>query len=93
MSAHLSVQYLLCGISDCIYKLFPGDRTAFESVDFIQSRQLLLLIPLILILPLFMGLDGILYSAPIADVASAVIVAFFIVPEMKKLNRNLVETA
>lgn len=56
-------------------------------------RQLLLLIPLILILPLFMGLDGILYSAPIADVASAVIVAFFIVPEMKKLNRNLVETA
>ena len=37
MSAHLSVQYLLRGISDCIYKLFPGDRTAFESVDFVQS--------------------------------------------------------
>lgn len=52
-------------------------------------RQLLLLIPLILILPLFMGLNGILYSAPIADVASAVIVAFFIVPEMKKLNQHI----
>ncbi|PWM98065.1 MAG: MATE family efflux transporter [Massilioclostridium sp.] len=52
-------------------------------------RQLLLLIPLILILPLFMGLNGILYSAPIADAASAVIVAFFIIPEMRKLNRNI----
>lgn len=52
-------------------------------------RQLLLLIPLILILPLFMGLNGILYSAPVADVASAVIVAFFIVPEMKKLNEKI----
>lgn len=49
-------------------------------------RQLLLLIPLILILPLFMGLDGILFSAPIADVGSAIIVAFFIFPEMRKLN-------
>lgn len=54
-------------------------------------RQLLLLIPLILILPLFMGLKGILYSAPIADALSAVIVAFFIVPEMKKLNRLIIE--
>lgn len=52
-------------------------------------RQLLLLIPLILILPLFMGLNGILYSAPIADIVSAVIVAFFIVPEMIKLNKQI----
>ena len=50
-------------------------------------RQLLLLIPLILILPLFFGLRGILYSAPVADATSAVIVAFFIVPEMRRLNQ------
>ena len=50
-------------------------------------RQLLLLIPLILILPLFFGLRGILYSAPIADATSAVIVALFIVPEMRRLNQ------
>ncbi len=54
-------------------------------------RQLLLLIPLILILPLFMGLNGILFSAPIADVASALIVAGFVIPEMKKLNRRIKE--
>lgn len=50
-------------------------------------RQLLLLIPLLLILPLFFGLDGILYAGPIADISSGVIVALFIVPEMRKLNR------
>lgn len=52
-------------------------------------RQLLLLIPLILILPLFFGLEGILYSAPIADVLSAVIVAVFIIPEMRKLSARI----
>ncbi len=49
-------------------------------------RQLLLLIPLLVILPIFFGLDGILYAGPIADFSSAVIVAFFIIPEMKKLS-------
>ena len=52
-------------------------------------RQLLLLIPLIIILPLFFGLEGILYSAPIADIASAMIVAGFIMPEMRKLEANI----
>lgn len=52
-------------------------------------RQLLLLIPLIIILPLFFGLNGILYSAPIADVLSAVIVAIFIIPEMRKLSAHI----
>lgn len=52
-------------------------------------RQLLLLIPLIIILPMFMGLHGILFSAPIADITSAVIVACFIIPEMRKLNRYI----
>ena len=50
-------------------------------------RQLLLLIPLLLILPTFFGLDGILYAGPIADISSGVIVALFIVPEMLKLGR------
>lgn len=47
--------------------------------------------PLILILPLFFGLDGILYAGPAADVGSALVVACFIVPEVKKLNRHVAE--
>lgn len=54
-------------------------------------RQLLLLIPLLLILPIFFGLDGILFAGPAADIGSAVIVFCFIWPEMKKLNAHIRE--
>lgn len=52
-------------------------------------RQLLLLIPLIVILPMFFGLDGILYAGPVADISSAIIVFFFIHHEMKKLDAQI----
>ena len=54
-------------------------------------RQLVLLIPLILILPLHFGLDGILYAGPIADITSAVIIFFFIHHEMKKLDVQIAQ--
>lgn len=41
------------------------------------SRQVLLLMPLVLILPLFMGLDGVFYAPPAADLLS-VILAFYL---------------
>lgn len=55
-------------------------------------RQLILLIPMLLILPLFFGLNGLLYAGPCADIGSAVIVALFILPEMQKLNRKIAES-
>ena len=50
-------------------------------------RQLLLLIPLILILPLRFGLSGILYAGPAADIISAIVVSQFIIHELRKLNK------
>jgi Na+-driven multidrug efflux pump len=50
-------------------------------------RQLLLLIPLILILPLHFGLSGILYAGPTADIISAIVVSQFIIHELRKLNK------
>ncbi len=49
-------------------------------------RQVVLLIPLILVLPLLFGLDGVLYAGPIADLSAAALVSVFIVHEMKRLN-------
>lgn len=51
-------------------------------------RQLILLIPFILIMPLFLGLDGILIAGPMADIISALIVAVFTVHELKKLSKS-----
>lgn len=50
------------------------------------SRQIILLIPAVLIFPLFWGLDGILYAAPFADVLSAVVTAIWFWLGIKRLD-------
>ena len=52
---------------------------------------MILLIPLLVVLPLFFGLDGILYAGPIADISAGAIVFVFVVLEMRKLNRHIKE--
>ena len=54
-----------------------------------MMRQLILLIPLLIILPIFFGLDGILYAGPLADITSGGIVFLFIHHEMKELNKKI----
>jgi len=49
------------------------------------SRQLLIFMPLLLILPRFWGIDGVWRTAPIADVLSAIVTGVFIHLEMKRL--------
>jgi putative MATE family efflux protein len=49
-------------------------------------RQVIILIPLLFILPNFLGLHGIWLSMPISDCCSAIIVVFFLLNHWKKLN-------
>jgi Na+-driven multidrug efflux pump len=49
-------------------------------------RQVILLIPLILLMPKFFGLDGVWIAQAIADVGTTIIVVAFILYEMKKLS-------
>lgn len=53
------------------------------------TRQVLFLIPLILIFPLFMGIDGVMYAGPIADGAAAVVAIGFAVKELRKMKSCL----
>lgn len=48
---------------------FQATGQPFKATILSMLRQLLLLIPLVLILPMYFGLDGILYAGPVADVA------------------------
>lgn len=52
-------------------------------------RQILILIPMLLILPNLFGLRGILISAPIADAISFVITGSFLLVELKRLNHHI----
>ena len=56
------------------------------------SRQILFLIPAMLILPIFFGLEGILYAGPAADSLAFVLALVFILVEMRHLNRLHVST-
>ena len=50
------------------------------------TRQVLFLIPLVLIFPRFLGIDGVMYAGPIADIAAAIIAITFAVKEHRKMT-------
>ena len=54
-------------------------------------RQIILLIPLLLILPKFIGLDGVLYAGMFSDLTCGVVVSVVAFFEIKKLNKSIIE--
>lgn len=53
------------------------------------SRQLLFLLPLLAILPLFWGVDGVWYSLPASDLTAAIVAAIIMQIYMKKFKRQI----
>ncbi|MCB2294918.1 MATE family efflux transporter [Clostridium algoriphilum] len=51
------------------------------------SRQVILLLPLLFILPRFFGLNGVWMSGPTSDALASIITAVFIYVEIKHLNK------
>lgn len=56
------------------------------------SRQVLILIPALLILPKFFGLEGLLMAGPAADLTSSIITGIFLANELKHLDARHEET-
>lgn len=52
------------------------------------TRQIIFLLPLIIIIPLFIGMDGIMYSGPIADIMAAIVCIIMILRELKREEYN-----
>lgn len=56
------------------------------------TRQIIFFLPLLIIFPIFMGIDGILYSGPIADLLAgivAILMTYAEFKDMKRLEQNL----
>jgi len=51
------------------------------------ARQLIFQLPLVLILPRFLGVNGIWYSFPISDVLSAILTLGLLIPQIKYLRK------
>jgi len=60
---------------------------AWTALFLTLSRQVILLIPLVLILPIFYQANGIWYSFPIADATSIILVFLLLRKELKHLNK------
>ena len=82
----------------CLNFLQPITSTFFTSIGkaikgvFLSlTRQILFLIPLLLILPKFFGIDGVVYAGPISDIVActiAVLMVWFEFRTMKKMERE-----
>ncbi len=66
---------------------FQSIGKARPSIILSMSRQLLFLIPLILVLPLVMGISGIWVAFPIADFLSIIMTGVFLYREFKRMDR------
>ena len=51
------------------------------------SRQIIVMIPCLIILPIFFGLNGIWYAAPTADSIATLITFILVRKEIKKLDK------
>ena len=60
------------------------NRSIFLSL----TRQVLMLIPLLLILPHFYGVEGVWYSMPISDVVAAMLTVVTLVLQFREWNQN-----
>lgn len=94
LTAHAMVVYFsmafIIGFQIICANYFQAVGKGAKAAVLSLSRQVLLLIPLILILPHFWGIEGVWRTAPIADALSALITGLFIYYEMKYLPEPLV---
>ena len=80
------ITIMLFGFYTVYSSLFLALGKGKEGFILGACRQGICFIPVILLLPMVWGLNGILYAQPIADVLSAIITVFMAIPLHKKLN-------
>ena len=84
--------FLLFTFLNCFQPISSNFFTAIgkpkKGIFLSLTRQILFLLPLIIILPLFIGIDGIMYSGPIADFIAGAVSIIMGVLELYSLNRK-----
>ena len=89
---YLCMMILAC-VNKATFIFLQAMGKAVESTMLSMVREIVFGVGFALILPLFFGLDGVLYSMPVSDVLTAVISAILIVRTYKQLDRAKEETA
>lgn len=76
----------LNGVQPVTSTFFTAIGKPVKGIFLSLTRQILFLLPLIVIFPLFLGIDGIMYAGPIADLAAGAAAIGMIAYEMKQIT-------
>lgn len=77
------------GIQPITANLFTSIGKSGKGMFLSLTRQIIFLLPLLIVLPIFMGIDGVMYSAPIADGITAICSIWLIRKEFKSMNEEM----
>ena len=80
------ILYPLGGICMIISGYFQSVESSGKALINGLTRNFLIVIPLLLILPRFMGINGVWVAQPLSDALAFVIALAFVLPELKKLK-------
>lgn len=75
------------GLIPLFSNFFTSIGKAFRGIFISLTRQIIFLVPLLLILPVFMGIDGVMYAGPIADTAAVAVAVFLVMQEVKRMKK------
>ena len=67
---------------------FQSIGMAKKAIILSLSRQVLILIPCLLILPLFWGVEGVWYSMPISDITASIIAGTMLYAQFKQFKQQ-----
>lgn len=85
------MSYPIIGFQMVTANFFQSIGKVGKSIFMSLSRQLLFLLPCLLILPYFWGINGIWYSMPIADTISSIIAGVLLVRQLKVFKTQVSE--
>ncbi len=82
------VSYPIVGFQMVVSTFFQSIGMAKKAIFLSLTRQVLFLIPLLLILPHFWGIKGVWLSMPISDVVAAIVAATLLIMQYRQFKEN-----
>ena len=96
MSVHgfriIAAMFPIVGIQMFIVNFFQSIGHAGKSIFLSLTRQLLFLVPLLAILPMWWGLDGVLWAMPASDIISFFVACGMLLWQMKHIKAHTPQT-
>ena len=76
------------GIQISASTFFPSIGKPVKGVIISLTKQIIVLLPLLIIFPKIFGVDGIMYATPVTDFISFIVAVLFLINEFKKMPRE-----